>query len=194
MLSPHEHPHGLRSRTLTAAVATCLLGGCSGSSPTAERQWPIPSRFELVSVNDRPLPAFDTAELARVFSGVIELYRPDSLRLIHTSRDRFYDRLPCEALRDVPETTGTAGLRLITDTSTSGCDELRRPHTDTHVVAYFQDGDTLRIPAATGRVAGDTLILEDQRRIGSATGTLLRTRTRRYVRVATPAPSRKPQN
>ena len=180
----------LALRTLSVAL---VVATCSGSRTNPP--WPIPSRFDLVSVNDQPLPAFDTVAEMRFMSGALELYRPDSLRVVHITRDRWHDRLPCAALRVMAEAEGAAGLGAVTDTSTAGCDELRLAETDTQVVAYsYQDG-RLRTVDGDAHIRADTITMHDEFRhvpVGGPTRTS--TRSFRYVRVATPAVSREPQN
>jgi hypothetical protein len=172
-----------------------FVSACSGPPAASEAPWPIPSRFALISVNDQPLPAFDSTTEARVMTGVLELYRPDSLRLIQSTRDLWHDRLPCEALRVMAETTGTMGLGAVTDTSTARCDELRVVETDTQVVAYgYRDG-RFRITDGDAEIRGDTITIREEFRhvtVGEPTRTSLR--SFRYARLATPAASREPQN
>ena len=111
------------------------------------------------------------------------------------TRDVFMDRIPCEALRALAKTEGTAGIGAVSDTTTTGCDELREAEADTQLLAYDRRGDELRIPDATLRLRGDTLVFEDTVRHVEVDGpTRTQTRTWRYVRVPTSAPSPEPQN
>ena len=179
------------SPLLTAA----LLAACASASAPGG-PLPIPSRFELVSLNGQSLPAIDSVGLRRVLNGTIEFLSADTVRVIHTTRHLFRDHLPCAALRAMANSPkGPGGVTLSTDTSTNDCDELRLAETDTHVVAYARRGDRLELLDASVRVAVDTLVVEDDIRDVTEDGTTtIRTRTQRYVRVPTLGPSHKPQN
>jgi hypothetical protein len=93
------------------------------------------------------------------------------------------------------ETTGTIGLGAVTDTSTAGCDELRLVETDTQVVAYVYRDGRFRIIDGDAEIQGDTITIREEFRhvtVGGPTRTSIR--SFRYVRLATPAASREPQN
>jgi hypothetical protein len=179
----------------TLSALAVVLTGCARPQPVFQAQITIPSRFELVSVNGLDVPAVDTVLGERVFSGAIEIYHSDTLRVVHTFRARPYDRFPCAALRPMAASKATAGLEPVTDTVTAGCEHLRLIETDTQVVAYEQRGQRLHTADHIARVIGDTIIVEEEVRdvtLGGPTRT--RTRSLRYVRVATPPASREPQN
>jgi hypothetical protein len=101
-----------------AILVALLATSCSRSSGPPDPPLRIPSRFELVAVDDQVLPAADTAALERVLAGAIEIDRPDSLRIIHVSRNLTYERLPCSALRVMAASRGTGGIGAVTDTVT----------------------------------------------------------------------------
>jgi hypothetical protein len=185
----------MRLSSLGTGSLAVLLAACSGSRDSSEPPWPIPSHFTLVSLNGQRLPALDTVAEMRVMAGTLELYHAESLRVVRTARDFWHDRLPCEALRVMAEAEGTVGLGAVIDTSTAGCDELRLAETDTQLVAYtYQDG-RLHISDGDAQIQGDTITIHDEFRHVTVGGpTRISTRSFRYVRVATPAASREPQN
>ena len=120
-------------------LLTIALVACLGSRPSREEAELHPSRFVLVSLNGQPLPVVDSLGFARVLGGAIEFYHAESLRVIHVTRDLIEERLPCEALRALADVR-TGGIGAVSDTSTTGCDELRLTETDTHRVAYERRG------------------------------------------------------
>jgi hypothetical protein len=173
-------------RRLTFLLAS--LAACSGTERTPDTP-PWGSHFALVSVDGRSVPTPDSLALEHILSGAIELYRPDSLRIIRITRDVFMDRIPCEALRALAQTEATAGIGAVSDTTTTGCDELREAEADTQLLAYDRRGDELRVPDATLRLRGDTLVFEDTVGHEEVDGPMrTQTRTWRYVRVPTSAP------
>ena len=185
----------MRLEWWTLSALGLVLAGCTRSRPVPPPHVAVPSRFELVSVNGSRLPAVDTVLGERVFRGAIEIYRPDTLRLVHTFRARPYDRFPCAALRVIEASKGTVGLEAVTDTATTGCEHLRLIETDTQVVAYEQRGERLHTADFLARVLGDTIVVEEEVRDVTVGGpTRIRSRLLSYVRVATPAASREPQN
>jgi hypothetical protein len=177
------------------ASSILLLVACTAPETPDKAPWQIPGRFELVAVNGQPIPAPDTAGFRRVLSGRIEIYHPESLRVVQTSRSLIMDQLPCQVLREMGEPASIAGLVAVTDTSTAGCEELRGHTTDTQLVAYQRIGERLQLPHATVHIRGDTLVVEDQVREVDMDGpTRIRARTQRYVRPVATGLSRKPQN
>lgn len=185
----------MRLKSWTLSALALLLAGCARSRSVSPAHITIPSRFELVSVNGLGLPAVDIVLGERVFRGTIEIHHPDALRVVDTFRARPYDRFPCAALRVIEASKGTVGLEAVTDTATTGCEHLRLIETDTQVVAYEQRGERLQTADFLARVLGDTIIVEEEVRDVTVGGpTRIRSRSLRYVRVATPAASREPQN
>jgi|SRR5687768_1120257 len=185
----------MRLEWRTLGALGLALAGCTPSRPVPPPHVAVPSRFELVSVNGSRVPAVDTVLGERVFRGAIEIYRSDTLRVVHTSRARPYDRFPCAALRFIEASEGTVGLGAVTDTATAGCEHLRLIETDTQVVAYEQRGQHLHTADVVARVVGDTIIVEEKVSDVTEGGpTRTRSRSLRYVRVTMPAASREPPN
>ena len=160
----------VHSAPLGCAAAIALA--CSPEPRPHEDAVRIPAHYNLAQIDGKPLPFADTAFSTRIMSSVLELYTPDSLRIISVARDSFLDHIPCEALRWMAQSPGTGGLGGVSDTSTAGCDELRVV-TDTAAVAYAIHGDSITIanvPAASGTLRADTIKLTVHHHIEPAEG------------------------